>query len=263
MKILWLGGSHPRHLYYINTVCKEFELSGAIIETRENLIPSPPDGLEEMDRLNFIKHFRNRELAEKKYFGEQQFPNCPVHKVSHDALNSEESVDFVRTIKPDLVLIFGCGLVKDPLAAELPEHTVNLHLGLSPRYRGAATLFWPFYFMEPPYAGSTFHYIVAEPDAGKIIHQLTPELSAEDGIHDVACKTVVKSAQAAITLLKIFEKDGKWVTRKQKSSGKNFLASDFIPEHLRVIYNVFNDDIVRYYLDGKLKCRTPKPYRQF
>jgi len=92
---------------------------------------------------------------------------------------------------------------------------------------------------------------------------VTPELSAEDGIHDVACKTVVKSAQAAITLLKIFEKDGKWVTRKQKSSGKNFLASDFIPEHLRVIYNVFNDDIVRYYLDGKLKCRIPKPYRQF
>ncbi len=263
MKIVWLGGSHPRHLYYINKICEKFELAGAVIEVRENLLPTPPDGLEDIDRENFIKHFNNRELAEKKYFGDQKFPDCSIHKVEHGEINTPESAEFVKSINPDLVLIFGCGLVKSPITEVLPAHTVNLHLGLSPRYRGAATLFWPFYFLEPTYSGSTFHYIVSEPDAGEIIHQVTPQLFEDDGIHDVACRTVVQSALEAQQLLKIFEEKGGWVTRKQKATGKNFLASDFIPQHLRLIYNLYNDDIVRQYLSGKLKCKTPNLYRQF
>ncbi|MFH2104558.1 MAG: formyltransferase family protein [Chloroflexota bacterium] len=263
MKLFWIGGSHPRHLYYINTIAKEYPLAGAIVEIRENLMPQPPDGLEGMDRENFIRHFSNREKAEEHYFGKQSFPDCPMHKVSHDALNTQSSIEFLDSVNPDIVLIFGSGMVRDPLFSALPKHAVNLHLGLSPRYRGSATLFWPFYFMEPPCAGSTFHYIVSEPDAGEIIHQVVPGLHMDDGIHDVACKVVVQSAQDAIALLGIFDTKGGWVTRKQKATGKNFLASDFIPEHLRVIYNVFNDDMVREYLSGHLHCKTPTPYRQF
>ncbi|KAF0109274.1 MAG: Uncharacterized protein FD146_318 [Anaerolineaceae bacterium] len=263
MKLLWIGGSHPRHLHYINTIARAFPLSGAVIEIRENLLPQPPEGLAEVDRENFIRHFGNREKAEKKYFGDQPFPNCPTRKVTHETLNTPESVDFVRSVDPDLALVFGSGMVRDPLFSALTCPTVNLHLGLSPRYRGAATLFWPFYFLEPPYAGSTFHFIVSEPDAGEIIHQVTPVLHPDDGIHDAACKVVLQSASDAVRLLEIYAEKGAWVTRKQKATGKNFLASDFMPEHLRMIYNVYNDDLVRQYLDGRLKCKTPNPYRQF
>ncbi|MBN2386532.1 MAG: hypothetical protein JXB85_05890 [Anaerolineales bacterium] len=263
MKLFWIGGSHPRHLYYINTICKQFQLAGALIEIRENLLPQPPDGLEEIDHQNFVLHFANREKAEKKYFGEQPFPDCPIREVSHDTLNTSESVDFVRSHDPDLVLVFGSGMVREPLFSALPGGAVNLHLGLSPRYRGAATLFWPFYFLEPAYAGSTFHYIVSEPDAGEIIHQVVPALDAADGIHDVACKTVAESANQAVELLKIFDAKGKWETRRQKATGKNFLAGDFMPQHLRMIYNVYSDDIARQYLEGRLPRREPKMYRQF
>lgn len=263
MKLFWIGGSHPRHLYYINTIARHYPLAGAIVEIREHLMPQPPEGLAERDRQNFIRHFGNREQAERKYFGEQSLPSCPLLKVTHETLNTQESVDFILSVEPEIVLVFGCGMIRDPLFSALPRHTVNLHLGLSPRYRGAATLFWPFYFMEPTYAGSTFHYIVSEPDAGEIIHQVVPELYPEDGIHDVACRVVIQSAQEALQLLDIFERKGGWSTRPQKATGKNFLASDFKPEHLRVIYNLFDDDMVRQYLEGKLPCKQPKLYRQF
>jgi folate-dependent phosphoribosylglycinamide formyltransferase PurN len=263
MKILWIGGNHPRHLYFINAIQKDFNLSGAIIERREHMIPRPPEGIGELDRNNFIRHFENRDKAEKKYFGWQQLPDCPKLEVDQDNLNSARSVDFIKSIKPDLVLIFGSGLIKEPLLSALPHHTINLHLGISPRYRGAATLFWPFYFMEPGYAGSTFHYIISEADAGDVIHQVVPELHPEDGIHDVACKTVISSAQEALQLLKIFVSEGEWKRHKQKGSGKNFLSGDFKPEHLRVIYNLFNDDMVKHYLEGRLKSKTPSLIRQF
>ncbi len=54
-----------------------------------------------------------------------------------------------------------------------------------------------------------------------------------------------------------------WKSYKQQGTGKNFLSSDFKPEHLRVIYNVFDNDVVGEYLGGNLKSKTPKLVRQF
>ena len=263
MRILWLGGSHPRHLYFVNAVGRRFELAGCILEVRENIISQPSASMEKIDRDNFIRHFSNRARKEEEYFEVQHFPYCPTLKVEAGDLNSEESAFFCRSIKPDVVLIFGCGLIKDPLFSALPRDTLNLHLGLSPRYRGSATLFWPFYFIEPTYAGCTFHYIVDEPDAGDIVHQVVPNLCLDDQIHDVGCKAVVSAASEVVELMRIFESKGKWKRRRQNATGKNFLTSDFIPEHLRVIYNLYDDDMVRHYLEGRLKCRSPKLFRQF
>ena len=254
MRILWIGGSHPRHLYYANRLNEAFGLAGAIIEWRENILPEPPEYLSATDRNNWIRHFTNRQNKETAYFDVQHPPQCDTLTVNHERLNSPESVGFVKQIRPDLVLVFGCGMIRDPLASEVP-HAVNMHLGLSPRYRGAATLFWPFYFLEPQWAGVTFHYIVSEPDAGQIIHQVRPKLYRDDTIHDIGCRAVLAATEAALQLV---ECSGIWRTWKQKATGKNFLASDFKAQHLRMIYNVYQDDIVRAYLDGELPGREPK-----
>lgn len=263
MRILWIGGSHPRHLHYIQAVQQAFPLAGAIVERRGAMIPQPPPGLAERDRLNFIRHFDNRARAEQRHFGDPPLPACPLLEVEAAELNTPRSAEFARQIQPDLVLVFGSGLVKEPLVSALPAHAVNLHLGLSPRYRGAATLFWPFYFLEPTFAGTTFHYIVAEPDAGDVVHQVLPALAPGDGIHDVACKAVVESARQIVPLLEIFARDGRWKLHRQRATGKNFLAADFKPEHLRVIYDLYDDAMVREVLEGRLESRRPTPVRQF
>ncbi len=263
MRIVWIGGSHIRHLYCMNIVHDAFPISAAIIEHREEMIPQPPGNTLKGDRYNFIKHFDNRARAEQKYFKKQPLPNCPILETDTNDLNSLKNAEFVRHIKPDVVIVFGCHLIKGPLFESVPYHTINLHLGLSPRYRGSATLFWPFYFMEPTYAGSTIHYIVNEPDAGNVIHQVTPKLHINDGIHDVACKTVIQSMKDMVELLQIFDYNKQWTQYKQRGTGKNFLTSDFKPEHLRIIYNTFNDDMVTQYLNGDLRSKKPKLIRQF
>lgn len=262
MKILAIAGTHLRHLYYFNAIQQKFGLAGAIFEGRGSMIPVPPPGISAHDRHNFITHFRKRDEAEKRYFGKQSFPDCPSLKLAPGRLNGPASGRFVDKIRPDLVLIYGSMMIREPLFSKLPRNTVNLHGGLSPRYRGSATLFWPFYFMEPTYAGCTFHYIISEPDGGDIIHQVTPLLDKKDGIHDVGCKAVILATDEMLKLLDIFEKKRKWQAYKQKSSGKNFLQKDFRPEHLRVNYDLFNDEMVRYYLEGNLQCQKPILVRQ-
>jgi len=263
MKILAIAGTHLRHLYYFNTIHKKFGLAGAIFEGRGSMIPEPPPDISEHDRDNFITHFKKRDDAEKHYFSNQSFPGCPALQLDVGHLNGSESVRFVNKIQPDLVLVYGSMMIREPLFSKLPHHTINLHGGLSPRYRGSATLFWPFYFMEPTYAGCTFHYIVSEPDAGEIIHQVTPPLDKNDGIHDVGCKAIISATDDMLKLLDIFQEKGKWEIHKQTSSGKNFLQKDFKPEHLRVNYDLFNDEMVRHYLEGNLRCQKPVLVRQY
>ncbi len=263
MRILWIGGDHSRHLFYANTIHEFFPLCGAIFVRRENIIPAVPDAIQEIDKINYTRHFKEREEAERKYYGIQRNIDIPTLERQYDSLNSNESILFIRELCPDIVFIFGTGLVKEPLSSILPRNTINLHLGLSPRYRGSATLFWPFYFMEPFYSGVTFHYIISEPDAGDIIHQAVPELTENDGIHDVACKAVIQASQEVLKLLELIENGKDWKRYKQTATGKNFLTKDFEPHHLRIIYNVFNNDLIKQCLQGKLKYNKPRLIQQF
>lgn len=261
MKILWIGGNQPRHLYYINEIAKEHDVVAGIMQGRGNNIPEPPERLGQLDKYNWIKHFKERDETENRFFINQEPLDIPLLRVNKDTLNGEGSVNFVREVNPDIVMIFGSGMIREPLMSVLPRDTINLHLGLSPRYRGAATLFWPFYFLEPQYVGTTFHRIVHTPDGGDILHQTIPEMKIEDGIHDLSCRAVEASTQEASRLLNMYSQ---WEFRGQKpEAGKNFLDRDFKPEHLRLIYQVFNNNIVKEYMSGNIEGGRPRLERQF
>jgi folate-dependent phosphoribosylglycinamide formyltransferase PurN len=258
MRYMIIGGDHPRHLYYLNSIVESCNVVGAILEHREEFVPEVPLNLDKIDRENFIRHFQNRKKFELEYFGdERKLPKCPIHYVNEKNLYDEKSVEFVKKIKPDVVFIFGTGMIREPLYSNLPQLKINLHLGLSPRYRGSATLFWPFYFLEPNWAGSTFHIITNEPDAGDIIHQSIPILEKGDTIHEVACKVVKQSSIDVKKIISILESGKELQLYKQRGTGKKFLSRDFMPQHLRVIYNLYNDNIVDYFLEGKINPKNP------
>tara|TARA_B110000046_G_scaffold148305_1_gene156176 strand:- start:2030 stop:2860 length:831 start_codon:yes stop_codon:yes gene_type:complete len=261
-EILLIIGNQRRHLHFASNINNKFELSGIILVDRGIDIPEINEELEEIDYINFKKHFSDRTQAELKHFNKIEKLECPLLQVGFNSINTVESVKFIKKINPNFVFVFGSGLIKNPLLEVLPKETINLHLGLSPRYRGSATLFWPFYFLEPNFAGSTFHYLTEQPDAGDIIHQIIPTLEYGDKIHDVACKVISASSIAVTDLVKIYLSNGYWSKKTQKHSGKNFLDSDFYPAHLRLIYNTYDEKIVDYYLKNKIRNRVPKLIKQ-
>lgn len=263
MRIAWIGGNHRRHLYYVNQIAKYYDIAGGIIQERENILPEIPTNMSVTDKRNWERHFVGRDNAERQYYWEQNDPDIPLFRVRADTLNSAESATYIQSLNIDVCLVFGAGMIRDPLLSALPDDTINLHLGLSPRYRGAATLFWPFYFLEPNWAGVTFHRIVHSPDAGKIIHQSCPTLYTDDGIHDVSCRAVLQASNDICDLLAIRAEDDGWMTYDQTpEAGKNFLESDFKAQHLRMIYNVYDNDIVNAYLTGSLRSRPVNLKRQ-
>lgn len=261
MRILLFSGNHPRHLYVHSAPLANFDVCGVVCMQREELVPAPPAGILAHDAKNFVRHFADRRAAEQKYFEERTtkrlFAHVPTHYCTKDTLNSADVAAFVTAQKPDVVVIYGVGIIKDPVLSALPNDKINLHLGLSPWYRGAATLFWPFYNMQPHWAGATIHQIVPKADAGAIIHQSVPVLASGDKIHDVSSKVIVQSTQDLVALLTKRAQTGQFVETPQRSTGRLYKEGDFKPEHLRVIYDLFNNDMVDAYLRRELSQEQP------
>ncbi len=262
MKILLFSGSHSRHLFVHKAITSLDIDYQAIVMKRESLIPEVPNKLAEKDIHNFKKHFQDRQRIENEAYSKQEikdvFDEDKTLLLSPSELNSKTVINKVKEFNPDITFIFGCDLIREPLLSTLPKYKINLHLGLSPWYRGSATLFWPFYQLEPQFAGITLHNITNIADAGDIFHQSVPELSVGDGIHDVSVKAVKKAKYELVEMINIFNLKRELYLNNQKTSGRVWRDKDFNPYHLRLIYDLYNNQIVDEYLKGNLGSHKPK-----
>ena len=255
MKILMIAGSHPRHLYVVRKVAATGHLVGVVFMMREKLNCDVPEDIEPDLVQLYRHHFDLRAEMEDKYFGEvdEEFIRSINHIfVDPTELNGRIVGDFIQKSGAEMLISYGPNLIRNNILELVDGNALNLHGGLSPYYKGAATMFWPFYFLEPNYVGTTLHYITSKIDAGRIVHQTVPELCKGDGMHEVACKAIVKAAEE---LSKIVINMGDGIIYEgveQKKTGKLFLNKDWRSEHLRLIYETYKDRIVDLYLDGKI-----------
>ena len=255
MKIALFTGTAFRHKYFANTILKNYRVDLHIRMKRgkriidETKFPSGPG--QQLLKIHSEKQLeKEREyfLPEAKKFLEAK------QVIESDDPNIPEIITAVKRNKPDIVLVYGTKLLKKNLLDVMPRNTINLHAGLSPYYKGAATLYWPIYFMEPQYVGFTFHLIDKKIDHGDIIHQNRPKIYPEDEIHDLGCRTIIVASK---DILKILKKK-KIEHYKQKQKGKIFYSWDFKPYHLRVTNYLMKNGLLKEYLINKSYFPEPK-----
>ena len=111
LKILFIGGDHPRHLYYLNSIHESFSVIGCVIEKRANGTneknPIPPSDISEHDKKNFLKHFLNRQNTEEKFYEEIYFYQGGI-KEYVTYMNSEKDAlhpDIIYRIIPQALLM--------------------------------------------------------------------------------------------------------------------------------------------------------------
>ena len=96
---------------------------------------------------------RQADLA--RVLGDPIFPeNAKVYKT--EGVNSPETLSLLRKISPDILCVYGTYVVSDATLAIAPV-VLNLHTGMSPRYRGADCDFWPLHERELNWIGATVH----------------------------------------------------------------------------------------------------------
>ena len=258
MRTIAIVGNHPRHLYLLNALQESNFLDSIIIEKRGAMLPETPNIIDKNDLKNWVKHFKNREKFELLNFPiSNKFDKHEQLFVENINKSQREIILFIKEQKPDVALIFGVSIIKEPIFSELPGIKINLHSGFLPEFKGSAGNFWPFYFLKPNYVGMTFHFLTSKLDAGEIIHQSQPTLNYGETIHEVSCNAMLLAFIDAIKILEVIKNKKDLNKVSQTKNGKLFKNNDFLPHHLRIIYDDYNDKIVDHFLDNKIQRTEP------
>jgi len=87
------------------------------------------------------------------------------------SVNSEDCRQLLRELKPDLVIVNGTRIIGRKTLSCIPAPFINMHMGITPKYRGAHGAYWALYNGDPQNAGVTVHFVDEGIDTGGIIHQ--------------------------------------------------------------------------------------------
>jgi phosphoribosylglycinamide formyltransferase-1 len=112
-------------------------------------------------------------------------------------INAPEVEALLRELQPRVVVVYGTGIIAKRILALAPTF-INIHAGITPRYRGVHGGFWAIYEGRPELAGVTVHLVDPGVDTGAILRQQTIEV---DPARDSYRTLPVKQALAGIPLV--------------------------------------------------------------
>jgi methionyl-tRNA formyltransferase len=188
-----IASSHD--LLVVASYCEGAEKSlGAIVEKQD-------------DNFLRLNHLEARKQSEEDFF-RLYVDSCrdesnPV-TISKGEINDEQHVRDIIDLNPNLILAYGCSIIRSELLEKFEGRFINVHLGLSPYYRGSGTNFWPLVNGEPEFVGATFMYIDKGVDTGEIIHQMRSHVVFSDSPVNIGNRLIVQVADEYVKLVRSF-----------------------------------------------------------
>ena len=96
-------------------------------------------------------------------------------------VNSEETLDAIRALEPELVFVVGWSqLVRDPLIALASEGVFGMHPTLLPRHRGRAPIPWAILSGLARTGVTLFEIVDATADSGAIVGQVEIDIAPDE-----------------------------------------------------------------------------------
>ncbi len=258
MNVGILTSNDIRHRYFVNAIADAFNVT-AIVHQDTGYVPADTekDNLDIRTSKMLRMHFEERTRQEQAFCGHDAqirsgHHECTVRFVDPRTLNSHDTVHFLTTAQVDVVLVYGTGLIKQPLLDAFGGRMINMHLGLSPYYRGTATNFYPLVNEQPEYVGATIHMIDAGIDTGPIIRHARADIAADEMPHTLGCKTILAGIEAVIMSLHEYESARlNPVDQWDVPNARLYLRKHYHPSQVVKLYELIDDGLFRRYVNRK------------
>lgn len=262
MNIALFTSNHLRHKYLSSKIAQSLSLKLIICEEKNKAIQQVIINNED-DNILLENHFQQRKDSEEDFFGE--YNNFPIGialvENEHGSINSQSTLDLLTEYKIDCILLFGTSIIKPFILEKFPNKVINLHLGLSPYYKGSGTNFFPILNNEFECIGATIHLANNNVDEGDILHQFRIDnIQINDNIHQIGNKVIQK---AGVIFPIIVEKylSGKIKShfQNQYKEAKVYKIKDFTPEALKTANEIISSGGVIEYLRNINQRIATKP----
>jgi folate-dependent phosphoribosylglycinamide formyltransferase PurN len=250
-----LTGNALRHRFAAQRLARNINLVGIVSEGKAPL-PTTDSTLSREEQRIIAQHFAERDAVEQRLTGQNIcFPDTEVIRIEHNTINAPAIFEWVQKQAPHVLLLYGTSIVKPPLLETYDGRVINLHLGLSPYYRGSGTNFWPLVNREPECVGATIHLAVRKVDAGAVLAQIRPEVEISDRCHELGTKTIIAGLEVMPLTVGAYL-DGRITPQRQDlSRGRVYRRKDFNAEATIKMWGNFETSMIAEYLfDLKARC---------
>lgn len=232
MKIVALTSNQLRHRYFVNCLNAHFPLAAVGME--KFLYSSPPSAnAEESEAWDWF--FSRRWIYEFKTFGPSDAllpKNIPlVFRIRPGALNRESTTRIIKEISPDLIVVYGTGLLGPDLLQAYGGKILNLHVGLPEHYRGSGCNFWPIHNERLDHLGAAIHLIDQGIDTGNVLAQERIALEENDDEQSLAGKVLILGVRLLVDVIQRWE-TGEIRSQPHKEKGRLYLMKDFTPARI-------------------------------
>ncbi|MDC0560155.1 formyl transferase [Flavobacteriaceae bacterium] len=246
-KIILLTGNELRHNYFKKFMSsqKEIKVIATYCESDKGSIVKKVN-IQQDNNLR-KKHLEERNKSEIQFFKnycEESLDNSNSIFINRGDINSEKNVKEIIALNPDLIISYGCSIIRSRLLEVFENKFINIHLGISPYYRGSGTNFWPFVENELSAIGSTFMHIDSGIDTGDIIHQIRARIKKNDSIHSIGNRLIKDSSAECVKLIENFEKLKRY--KKNNLTGRLYRNKDFSEECIKKAYHNLDQKIENY-----------------
>lgn len=249
-KAIILTSTALRHHHVINRLAEQLEVVG-VWQEEKSFRPERYAKSEE-DELVIARHFSARDRAERASFGNDRLlqlaPGSMIRHLTPGGLNEPAEAALMRNLRPDVVLVFGTGILREPILDRFPGKIISLHLGLSPYYRGSGTNFWPLVNGEPEYVGATIFLVNDSLGAGPIIAHIRPDIEASDDSHAIGNKVILAATPNLIEAVELLMSGKPVPSAAQTGAGRLYRRKDFNADAVRRMWKNFENGMIEEYL---------------
>ena len=200
MKVTLFTYDKIRHnylIYLLSQICEKLFVVQEISD--KNCVP---DNYINSEGLK--KYFRSVEDAQNKFFQKQNLENLKntsIIQVPSGSINKLSMISLRKYLKSDIYLVFGSSYIKGDLINFLVKNkTINIHMGVSPYYRGTDCNFWALYDGNPHLVGSTIHYLSKGLDNGPMLYHALSKI--KDNPFEYTMSTVKAAFVSVVSRIK-------------------------------------------------------------
>ena len=242
MNITLITSDQIRHNYLVNLLSN--------IATKLNVIQEKKTFFSNQNKISNLKknYFLKVDEAQKKIFGNTAIDkkNKNIKLLSLENKKLEKcSLNFLSDfLNSDIFIVFGSSFIKKDLVNFLIDHkALNIHLGISPYYRGTDCNFWALFDNNPHLVGATIHLLSKGLDSGQILYHALSEIKEDPFIYTMsAVKSAFESITQKIENKTIFEH-----TPETQDKSKEIKYSK---------KNKFNDEVIKKFFLNKIDLNS-------
>lgn len=107
-------------------------------------------------------------------------PSLSGKTVFVESVNNENCIKVLKEVNPDIVIVNGTRIISEEVLNSTSAIFINMHAGITPKYRGVHGAYWALYNNDKKNVGVTVHIVDKGIDTGGIIYQKNIEITKDD-----------------------------------------------------------------------------------